>query len=299
MSRTDRLGRGIGALIGEYMEGGPPAGESQGARSLPVAAIAPNPYQPRMEFKTEELSELAASISENGLIQPIVVRGSPGEQQYELVAGERRLRAVRQLGWTEVSAIVRRVDDRTLLILALVENIQRQDLGPIDEAKGYGALRDQFGLTQAEVAEAVGKSRSAVANKLRLLRLPPPVRQMIEEGVLSEGHGRALLASGGAAQVETLARRAVEEGWNVRETEEQARRAAGGRAPAKRSRAKPELDPAVSVLQEALAEHLGTRVAIRWRGRGRGDVRIEFHDAGDLERVFEAVTGKTAGDVVA
>lgn len=301
MSRTDRLGRGIGALIGEYMDGAPSTSEGAGARSLPVAAIAPNPYQPRVEFKTEELSELAASISENGLIQPIVVRGSPGGQQYELVAGERRLRAVRQLGWTEVSAIVRRVDDRTLLVLALVENIQRQDLGPIDEAKGYGVLRDQFGLTQAEIAEAVGKSRSTVANKLRLLRLPPLVREMVEKDVLSEGHARALLASGEAAQTEALARRAATEGWNVRETEEQVRRVAGekGTAAAKRSRAKPALDPAISVLEEALAGHLGTRVAIRWRGRGRGAVRIEFHGAEDLERVFEAVTGKAAGDVVA
>lgn len=300
MSKPDRLGRGIGALLGEYMDESPDAAGGQGPQSLPVSAIARNPYQPRAHFKAGELSELAASLKANGLIQPIVVRSGPDEPGYQLVAGERRLRAAKRLGWTEITAVVRQVDDRTLLVLALVENIQRQDLGPVDEAKGYGALRDDFGLTQGQIAEAVGKSRSAVANMLRLLGLPAPVRRLLEAGELSKGHARALLAVEDPAEAYALARRAVKEDWSVRATEEEVRRAVSGNPkPAGRRRAaKRSRDPALARLEEAMAERLATRVAIRWKGRGRGDVRIQFHGAGELERVFEVLTGKSAGDVV-
>ncbi len=298
MSKPDRLGRGIGALIGEYMGDPPDAAAGDGPRSLPVSAIGRNPYQPRADFGADELSELAASLEANGLIQPVVVRSAPGEADYQLVAGERRLRAAKQLGWTEITAIVRRVDDRTLLVMALVENIQRQDLGPIDEANGYGALRDDFGLTQGEIAEAVGKSRSAVANTLRLLGLPPAVREMVEAGELSKGHARALLAVDDPAQAHALAKRAASEGWSVRDTEAQVRGAAPAKARGAGKSARKRPDPALAAMEEALAERLATRVAIRWKGRGRGDVRIRFHGAEDLERVFEALTGRPAGDVV-
>lgn len=303
MTRGDRLGRGISALMDEYLGSDSPDGPGDAPQSLPVAAIASNPYQPRKDFRAEELSELAASLNENGLIQPIVVRNAPDETGYQLIAGERRLRAAQQLGWTKIAAMVRRVDDRTLLVLALVENVQRQDLGPIAEAAGYGALRDDFGYTQAEIAKAVGKSRSTVANMLRLLALPEPIRAMVEAGELSKGHARALLAVEDPKDAEALARRAAAEDWSVRDVEARVRRT----KPAEDGQATPDgdekpgqaaRDPALDVMEEALAGRFATRVAIRWRGRGRGDVRIQFHGAEDLERVFEALTGKPVSDVL-
>lgn len=303
MTSSDRLGRGIGALMDEYLGDASSDGPGDGPRSLPVSAIASNPYQPRKDFQAEDLSELAASLDQNGLIQPVVVRSAPDETGYQLIAGERRLRAAQQLGWTQIAAVVRQVDDRTLLVLALVENVQRQDLGPIAEAAGYAALRDDFGCTQAEIAEAVGKSRSTVANMLRLLGLPGPVKEMVEAGDLSKGHARALLTVESPAEAEALARRAVAQGWSVREVEAQVRRVAGaqddpdspngGEGPAQGAR-----DPALDVMEEALAGRFATRVAIRWKGRGRGDVRIQFHGAEDLERVFEALTGTPVADVL-
>jgi len=303
MTSGDRLGRGIGALMDEYLGADSPGAAADGPQTLPVAAIASNPYQPRKEFRAEELSELVASLDQNGLIQPVVVRNAPDEAGYQLIAGERRLRAAQQLGWTKIAAMVRRVDDRTLLVLALVENVQRQDLGPIAEAAGYGALRDDFGCTQAEIAKAVGKSRSAVANMLRLLALPEPIREMVEAGALSKGHARALLAVEDPADAEALARRAAAEDWSVRDVEAHVRRGAtaqdgrqavnGGEGGAQAAR-----DPALDVMEEALAGRLATRVAIRWPGSGRGDVRIQFHGAEELARVFEALTGTPASDVV-
>ena len=171
--RKERLGRGLEALLGEYMEDVPTA-DSPEVSSLPVGQIKPNPFQPRKDFAPEELEGLAKSISENGLLQPLVVRpASSGSGSWELVAGERRLRAVTSLGWPEVPCWVKEVDDQTLLVLALVENLQRESLGPLEEADGYRVLSESFGLTQGEIAQAVGKDRSTVANTLRLLQLPP------------------------------------------------------------------------------------------------------------------------------
>jgi ParB family transcriptional regulator, chromosome partitioning protein len=296
MTKKDRLGKGLGALLGEYL------GEENGgteARSVPVSAVHPNPFQPRRNFKEEELAELAASIKENGLLQPIVVRPAGnrrGTDRWELVAGERRWRAVTRLGWKDVPALVRDVDDRTLLVLALVENLQRSGLGAMEEAEGYQQLVSEFGLTQKEVSEAVGRDRSTVANMLRLLQLPTSVRRLVEEGSLSAGHARALLGASSNRRMAELARGAVEQDWSVRETEERVRK---DKPKAKRSKKKAEEDPAVKALETELERVLGTRVRIKQtRGGVKGRIEVSFYDADDFERVFELLAGKPAVEVV-
>ena len=301
MSRNDRLGRGLSALLGEYA-GEPLASGADTASptKLPVRAIASNPFQPRTTFVATELEELAASIKVNGLLQAIVVRRSVTGRTFELVAGERRLRAVKQLGWREIPAQIREVDDQTLLVLALVENLQRQDLGPLEEATGYASLRDTFGYSQQQIADAVGKSRPTVANMLRLLTLPASVRRLMEEGSLAMGHGRAILAVDDPVKAADLAREAAAKGWSVRETEKRIREIQpGDSAPTEeQGAAKAERDPAIDVLEETLGAHLGARVAIQWKGKGAGAIRIAFSGVRDLERVFEAVTGKEAAEIV-
>ncbi|MEX2295388.1 MAG: ParB/RepB/Spo0J family partition protein [Gemmatimonadota bacterium] len=271
-------------------------------RTLPVARIGANPFQPRREFKKEELADLAQSIREHGLLQPLVVRPGPdGEgDRFQLVAGERRLRAVSELGWVEVPVVVREVDDRTLLVLALVENIQREALNPLEEAEGFELLAREFGLTQGEIAGAVGRNRSTVANTLRLLKLPPSVRRYLLEGSLSMGHARALLAVEDAGKLAELARRAAEEGWTVRAVEDRVRGEAGkgktrGRS---RPRAGGSVDPVAQALQEALQETLGTRVRLKVGRKGTGSIEIPFGSSADLERVFELITGRDPADLI-
>ena len=301
MSRPDRLGRGLSALLGEYA--GEPLAEgadNPAPTKLPVRTIASNPFQPRRSFAAVELEELATSIKVNGLLQAIVVRRSVTGRTFELVAGERRLRAVKHLGWREIPAQIRDVDDQTLLVLALVENLQRQDLGPLEEAQGYASLRDTFGYSQQQIADSVGKSRPTVANMLRLLTLPPSVRRLMEEGDLSMGHGRAILAVDDPVKAADLAREAVAKGWSVRETEKRIRELQSGDSAAsdQEADATAARDPAIDVLEETLGAHLGARVAIRWKGKGTGAIRIGFRGVRDLERVFEAVTGKEAAEIV-
>lgn len=299
--RRQRLGRGLGALLGaDYLD---EPREATDVRTLALPAIGPNPLQPRREFKEEELEDLARSIGENGLLQPLVVRpdpDAPGER-FQLVAGERRLRAVTRLGWSEVPAVVRDVDDRTLLVLALVENLQREALGPLEEAEGFQALAEDFGLTQEEIASAVGKNRSTVANTLRLLRLPRSVRRLLEEGELTMGHARALLAVEDPGRMVELGRRAAREGWSVRETEGRTRKGAAGNGSRKRAsgpRAEGSADPVLAALQEALREALGTRVQLReGRGGRGGTVEIPFRDDEDFERVFHLLTGREISEV--
>ncbi len=295
MSRRDRLGKGLGALLGEYLE--PQSSEEKDLRSIPVKRVVPNPHQPRRVFTEEELKELADSIRENGLLQPLVVRPAPHrEGWYELIAGERRLRAVTSLGWTEVPAVVREASDETLLVLAMVENLQREALNPIEEAEGYRALQERFNLTQGEVAAAVGKDRSTVANLVRLLGLPPSVRRMLEDGTLSPGHGRALLSVGDPGRVLELARTAVREGWSVREMERRAGSGAGGAK--KRRRGAARRGPVVLALEDALQEFLSTRVQLRPARGGGGSVEIRYHGPEDFERIFQLITGRSVQDVV-
>lgn len=296
----DRLGRGLGALLGEYVED--TQGENE-LRTVPLDRIVPNPFQPRREFAESELQELTDSIRQNGLLQPLVVRRSPGavEPRYQLVAGERRLRAVRMLAWAEVPAVVREVDDETLLILALVENLQREALNALEEAEGYHALIDRFGLTQEQVADAVGKNRSTVANMLRLLSLPPSVRRLLEAGELAMGHARALLGLPDGPRVAALAREAAKKGWSVREVERRVRAearqtdaASPGKSPGTTRR-----DPLLRELEQALQDRLGTRVQIRPGKDGQGVVEISFHNSEDFERLFALITGREATELLA
>lgn len=291
MSR-DRLGKGLGALLGEYLE---PEVEAAEVRTLALSSIVPNPVQPRRVFKPEELEDLANSIRENGLLQPLVVRSSPhSADRFELIAGERRFRAVTSLGWAEVPVVLREADDETLLVLALVENLQREALNPLEEAEGYQALADRFDMKQAEIARAVGKDRSTVANLIRLLQLPPSIRKLLEAGSLTQGHARALLAVDDPVAAAELARKAAAEGWSVREVE---RRAKAGSRSARKKAAKSQ-SPVVAALENALQDHLQTRVEVKASRKGGGVVTVSYHDDDDFERVFELLTGRSVAEVV-
>jgi ParB family chromosome partitioning protein len=294
--KRDRLGRGLGALLGDYL-GEQPAAAIQ-ARVLPVGSIAPNPFQPRREFPEEELAELTASIRENGLLQPVVVRPAGGSSgsSWELVAGERRWRAVTRLGWKDIPAIVKDVDDRTLLVLALVENLQREQLSALEEAEGFRRLGDEFGLSQQQIADFVGRDRSTIANALRLLHLPSSVRQLLEAGKLSAGHARALLGLGSERRMSDLARECVQGSWSVRELEAQVQRtrpAGKSRPVAQRAR-----DINERLLEEELQQVFGTDVRIKSGRAIKGRIEIPFYNAEDFDRVFELLARRSAAEVV-
>jgi ParB family chromosome partitioning protein len=273
---------------------------------IPIAQIRPNPYQPRREFRPEELAELEASIRSSGLLQPITVR-KVGTDSYQLIMGERRLRAATQIGWTEIPAVVkdaREVDDRALLTLALVENLQRADLNPLEEAQGYKRLTDEFGLTQQQVADAVGKDRSTIANFLRVLSLPAPVRQMLSEGLITLGHARALLALLDDRRMLELANEVVANQLSVREVERRVRqaneptRAAEPEQPrAQRGPSLPEpsnqASPELRRIEDQLRRHLQTDVHLAMTGKEKGVLRIAFYSSEDLERLLELILGSS------
>lgn len=284
-----RLGRGLEALLGPTRE------EAQREGSLvelAIREIRPNPYQPRQDVDEAALEELKSSIQQAGLLQPVVVRPRPraAGDGYELIAGERRLRACQALGWERIPAVKRDVDDRTALTLALIENLQRDDLSPVDEARGYQRLIAEFNLAQQDVADAVGRDRSTVANALRLLKLPGEVLQMLHEGHLSVGHARALLAIEDPGGVTTLAREVVAQGLSVREIEDRVR---GGRAPERRPRLKKGLGqaPEVRRVEDALRRRLGTDVRVSLRAKGKGQLHISFYSNDDLARLLELILG--------
>jgi ParB family chromosome partitioning protein len=283
-----RLGRGLEALLGPTREQAEREGDLV---QLPLKDIRANPYQPRRDVDPAALEELKSSIRQAGLLQPVVVRSAPGGNgSYELIAGERRLRACQELGWERIPAVLREVDDRTLLTLALIENLQRDDLSPVDEARGYERLIAEFSLTQQDVADAVGRDRSTVANALRLLKLPEPVLQMLHEALLSVGHARALLALDDARAVTTLAREAVAQGLSVREVEDRVR---GGRAPERRPRLKRGVAaaPEVRRVEDALRRRLGTDVRVTLRAKGKGQLHVAFYSNDDLARLLELILG--------
>src|SRR3954469_25442648 len=219
MTETKRLGRGLEALLGPVSR--EQADASGTLRELPIAQVRPNPYQPRTRIDEPALAELAESMEASGLLQPVVVRSHGGG--YELIAGERRWGGAQRLGWTKIPAVVKDVDDQTLLTLALIENLQRDDLSPIDEAAGYQRLASEFQLPHGEIARLVGRNRATIANLLRLLQLPAEVQAMVHERKLTEGHARALLGLAEPAEMLALAQRAAEEGWSVREMEARVR----------------------------------------------------------------------------
>jgi ParB family transcriptional regulator, chromosome partitioning protein len=306
-----RLGRGLEALIStakqqrdagsNQVQGETPVGSE--LLRVPVANISPNRFQPRRTFTEAELAELEASIKANGLLQPIVVRAQ-GEGKWELVAGERRLRAVSRLGWSEIPAVVREFDDRAMLTLALVENLQRADLNPLEEAEGYQRLIDEFGLTQQQVADAVGKDRTSITNLLRVLSLQPAVKQLVERGHISAGHARALLPIKDERLQLELANEIVARQLSVREVEARARLlTADSPAPIRAATASPTIattspsaDPATKRIEEQLRKHLQTDVHVQTLGNDRGVVRITFYSADDLERLLDLLVGPVRSD---
>lgn len=288
-SGRTRLGRGLEVLLG------PPnveqAQREGSLRELPVATIRPNPFQPRRVFDEAALSELAGSMRSSGLLQPVVVRPDGGGA-FELIVGERRWRAAQHLGWPRIGAVVREVDDRTLLTLALVENLQRDALSPIDEAHGYARLIGEFSASQSEVGELVGRDRSTVANALRLLKLPDGVQDLVHTHQLTTGHARALLQLTDPVEMTRLAQVAVERGLSVRDLESLAR---GDRPPRRRprtvkGRGQPEAE--LKRVEDVLRRRLKTDVFVRRRGKEGGRVAINFYSNEDLERILELVLGE-------
>jgi len=301
-----RLGRGLEALLTRSptrLDANPASREAGASlvdadpaspfRLIKLGDIRPNPLQPRKEFRPQELADLEASLRMNGLLQPITVRPAPRGTGYELIAGERRFRAAQRLEWTEIPAIVKEVDDRTLLSLALVENLQRADLNPIEEAEGYEQLINDFALTQNEVAEIVGKDRSTVANMLRLLALPASVRRLVWDGQLTIGHARALLGMREESQIAELAREVVAQGLSVREVERRVRESGRGKSKARlqASNSTDTRSAEVRRLEDRLRKHLGTDVRVTQTGGEKGELRVPFYSADDFGRLLDLILG--------
>lgn len=302
MARQGGLGRGLGALI-------PPRtalddDDQATFQELPIGAISPNQRQPRTQFDEESLAALTASVRELGVLQPVLVR-STGGGSFELIAGERRWRAAKRAGLSMIPAIVRTVDDTLSLEQALVENVQREDLNPLDEAAAYQQLLEDFHLTHDELASRVGKSRAAISNTLRLFQLPPTVQRLVAEGRLTAGHARALLTTPDRAYQELLAQRIVTDGMSVRAVEEAARQHNAGQGADNAGPGRPPAGgvagagaghglrpPGLLELEELLSTHLDTRVSIAMGGAkgAKGKVTIEFATLEDLERIYRAMT---------
>ncbi len=281
-----RLGKGLSALLGEVAVE-PAAPADAGVREVSVSRCTPNPHQPRERFDVEAERDLASSVRERGVLQPILVTPD-GEGGYRIVAGERRWRAARTVGLETIPAIVKKLGPREMVELALVENLQREDLNGIEEARGYRELVEDFGLTQAEVAEKVGKDRSTVTNALRLLELPQPVQEMVESGDLTMGHARALLGLSNAAEQVRLAREVPARGLSVRQVEAAVRRlrTGGGRRPAR-----PASSPQVRFFEQELQRALGTRVRIVEAKKGAGRIEVAYHSAEEFERLHARLAG--------
>ena len=274
------LGRGLDALLA--------GNETQGReqqRTLPVANLQPGKYQPRTQMDSTSLEELAASIRAQGLMQPILVRpigGSLGDDRFEIVAGERRWRAAQMAGLTEVPTLIRDIPDESALAMALIENIQRENLNPLEEAQGLQRLVDEFSMTHQEAADAVGRSRPAASNLLRLLQLVEPVQELLMRSEIDMGHARALLPLSGVLQVQ-LAQRVVQKGLSVRDTERLVQQAL--KPPKEHPVSKPDRD--VLRLQEELSDSLGANVEIRTNKKGAGAIRIDFGNLDELEGILK------------
>lgn len=295
MARPGGLGKGLGALIpAGATEPRPTAGGGPGMQEIDVSAIRPNPYQPRDQFDEEALGALADSIREVGVLQPILVR--PSDDGYELIAGERRWRAARRVGLQRIPALVRETDDGSALEQALVENLQREELNPLEEAGAYQQLIEDFGLTHEQVAQKAGCSRASVSNTLRLLTLPPSIQRMVREKQLTMGHARALLGTPDRAFQEQLAKQVPKEDLSVRAVEQLVRAhndqedepPAGGAARGARGRR--QRPAGIAELEEMLGDHLETRVKISMNAGGRGRITVDFAGLEDLERIYRKLT---------
>jgi ParB family chromosome partitioning protein len=288
VGRRSGLGRGLGALIPNAESGG---FDESVLRELPIALVRPNRYQPRDHFDDDALASLAASIRELGVLQPVLVR--PMDDHFELVAGERRWRAAQVVGLTSIPALVRDVADTASLEQALVENLHREDLSPLEEAAAFQQLVDDFQFSYEQVGQRVGKSRSAVANSIRLLQLPAPIQRLVNEKALSAGHARALLAIERAEVQQLLAERILSEDLSVRATEEAVRHTQAQLAesdePEKEPTSVGQRPPGLYDFEELLSEHLDTRVQIALGGKQRGKITLTFAGYEDLERICRVI----------
>ena len=275
-----RLGRGLAALIGEMDKPAQPSQAPSADRRVPIAFISPNPRNPRRNFADADLTDLAQSIREHGIVQPVVVRPAKEKDHYEIIAGERRWRAAQRAGLAEIPVIVRDVNDRTALELAIIENVQRADLNPVEEAMGYQQLIEEHSYTQADLAQVIGKSRSHVANTLRLLKLPDVIQDMLVNGTLSAGHARTLVT---ATDPAGLAMRIVDEGLSVRQAEALAQmpaEAEAHKAPAHRQ----QKDADTVALEKLLSDATGLKVTITHRNKG-GEVKIAYSTLEQLDEL--------------
>ncbi|MEW8013371.1 MAG: ParB/RepB/Spo0J family partition protein [Candidatus Sedimenticola endophacoides] len=285
------LGRGLDALLGDDEKGlaessGPSAAPADSLASLPVDLIQRGRYQPRRSFDPESLQELADSIAAQGVVQPIVVRPI-GDGCYEIIAGERRWRATQQAGLGEIPVVIRDVGDEAAMAMALIENIQRDDLNPLEEASALHRLLNEFQLTHQQIAKAVGKSRTTVTNLIRMLDLNEEVKRFVEERQLEMGHARALLGLKGPQQSEA-ARRVVAQGLSVRETEKLVRRLIDGE-PERKAKPAPRIDPDISRLETDLSERLGARVNLQQGGGGKGRLVISYNSLDELDGILEHI----------
>ncbi len=289
-SKRKNLGRGLSSLLGDEGEDYAELDKLKISRNVPVEFLRPGRYQPRREMKEEQIQDLANSIREKGILQPLLVRRIDGDSRiFEIIAGERRWRAAQLARLHDVPVIIKDFDDRETLEVALVENLQREDLSPLEEARGYARLIEEFSHTQEKLARAVGKSRSNVANSMRLLALPEPIKKMLDEGLLSAGHARALL---NAEDALGLARKVVKDGLNVRQTEKLARRK-GGKT---RTKSPPRQKDADTIaLEKNLANMLGLKVDINFRGNG-GSLTVHYSSLEQLDDILQRLERTTGAD---
>ena len=271
-----RLGRGLGALISE-------SGKENGLLDISISEIRPNPYQPRSDFDSDKIEELARSIEEKGILQPLIV--SKREDGYDLIVGERRLRAAGRAGLSSVPCLIMELPEEELLEIALVENLQREDLDPVEEARAYSQMIEKFELSQADVAEKVGKNRSTIANALRLLNLPPEVQELLQDGKLSAGHARTLLGIEGAENQINAANAMVDRGLSVREAEEDRRTRRERSSAAGERKSRRAVDPRIRRVEEELQRHFGTLVKLK--GSQKGSIVIKYYSMEDLNRILD------------
>jgi ParB family chromosome partitioning protein len=279
MSKKTGLGRGLSALI-------PESSPENGLRTVPISHISPNPHQPRTQMDEVKLAELADSIREHGLIQPLIVHDA-GDGQYTLIAGERRWRAAQKAGLTELPVVVKEASPQSMLELAIIENVQRADLNPLEEALAYRQLMDEFGLTQVEVSKRVGKARSTIGNTVRLLDLPPEVQQAVNQGQLTEGHARPLLSLPTPEMQRELMGLVIKQGLNVRQTEELVRKRLVTEKP--NPRPQKRQTPELRSLEEQFRQSLGTKVDLEKNPKGQGKIVIHFYSDEELQAIFDTI----------